>query len=114
MATPTVEQLGRLLQQGRPDDIRGPKFSTDTAQLALDIATDLVNAYTRSRGFVAAGFAPDAAVGRVILLVASRIYANPENIRQESSGDYAYTYAEPVGFTLAELAVLNNYRRRAA
>jgi len=87
-----------------------------TAGTARDLATAMVKSYTRGVGFDPATFEPAPDLASVILLVASRLYANPEGNRAETVGAYSFTSALAgfSGYTLAELAVLHRYRRRAA
>lgn len=87
-----------------------------TAATARDLATRMVRSYTRGKGFDPGTGEPLADVAAVILLAASRLYANPEGNRAESVGSVSYTSASAgfQGFTLVELAILHRYRRRAA
>ncbi len=87
-----------------------------TAGTVRDLATTMVRSYTRGVGFDPVTGDPVAGLGAVCLLVASRLYANPEGMRSETVGSYAYTTSTPgfQGFSLVELALLHRYRRRAA
>ncbi len=87
-----------------------------SAEMARGLATRMVKSYTRGKGFDPGTGEPLEDVGAVILLAASRLYANPEGNRAESVGAYSYTSASAgfQGFTLVELAILHRYRRRAA
>ncbi len=87
-----------------------------TATTARDLATTMVKSYTRGVGFDPVTGEPSSDLGAVILLVASRLYSNPEGMRSENIGSYAYTTASAgfQGFSLVELALLHRYRRRAA
>ncbi len=87
-----------------------------TAATARDVATMMVRSYTRGAGFDPITDEPAADLGAVILLVASRLYNNPEGRRAETLGSYSFTSALAgfQGYTLAELAVLHRCRRRAA
>lgn len=83
------------------------------AQQALSMAEGLVDAYTRGRHKRGEKYRPG--VQDVIVTVAARILANPEQIQQrEQIGPYTYFKGAGFqGFTLVELAVLNRYRKRA-
>ena len=95
-------------------DLLGLGDDPQTVALAeryLPIVTAQVRAYTRGRGFTDGEPAGD--VGMVVLTATARVVANPENIRSESIGDYSVTRQITDGWTLAELAILNGYRKRA-
>ncbi|UCZ90441.1 hypothetical protein [Gordonia sp. WA4-43] len=81
------------------------------AQQAQQVVTAQVRAYTRGRGFSGEQPAPD--LDTVILTSTARLVANPENLRSEKIGDYEVQRQVVEGWTLAELAILNRYRRRA-
>jgi len=87
-----------------------------SAGTARELATAMVRSYTRGVGFDLVTGEPVADLGAVILLVASRLYDNPDQRRAETLGAYSFTSALAgfQGYTLAELAVLHRYRRRAA
>ncbi len=94
-------------------------LDVEPALLALQMATNAVRSYTRGRGFLLGNdgrpvMAPELA--GVVLTVAARLYSNPEGARAETVGAVSTTYATAgfQGFTLAELAVLHQWRRRAA
>lgn len=114
MAAPTLEQLATFLQKGTANDPPQEALDSGIGQLALDMATGVVADYTRGVGFHAGG--PVGALPHVILLVAARLYANPEGLRVENVGITSTTWAVPgfTGFTIGELGVLHRYRRRAA
>jgi len=88
----------------------------DSALLALaaqhlPAVTAMVKGYTRGRGFDH-GWATDIAL--VILSSTARLTANPQMTTEVSIDDYSRRQAIFNGWTLPELAVLHNYRRRAA
>ncbi|MGI8680531.1 MAG: hypothetical protein ACR2JO_00035 [Mycobacteriales bacterium] len=103
----TLESLASYLQSD---------LDKATAETARDLATTMVRSYTRGVGFDPVLGDPVADLGAVILLVASRLYSNPEGMRSENIGSYAYTSTSAgfQGFSLVELALLHRYRRRAA
>ncbi|MFT4395790.1 hypothetical protein ACLTEW_12735 [Gordonia lacunae] len=92
---------------GRPGDTE----LVTIAQQAQQVVTAQVRAYTRDRGFSGDQPAPD--LDTVILTSTARLVANPENLRSEKIGDYEVQRQVVEGWTLAELAILNRYRRRA-
>lgn len=87
--------------------------SEKQAQAALTMAEGMVDAYTRGKHKRGDRYRPG--VQDVITLVAARILANPLQVQQrEAIGPYSYFVGDGFqGFTLAELAVLNRYRKRA-
>lgn len=106
MADPTADEVLAFLDM--------PTTSKPQAEIALNTAIALIEGYTRGRTRNVAGqFRPG--IGEVVMTVAARILANPEQISwSEQSG--AYRISKGVGFqgfTLAEQAVLNRYRKRA-
>ena len=91
---------------------QGPDVDSQAAT-ALTTAQALVGAYCRGREKRGAEYRPG--VEEVIVMVAARILANPEQISvREQVGPYQMYKAQGFqGFTLVELAVLNRYRKRA-
>lgn len=91
----------------------GPNVKKQAEQ-ALAMANGLVEAYTRGRHKSPAGELRPG-VSAVVVAVAARILANPEQIQvREQIGPYTMLRGPGFsGFTLAELAVLNRYRKRA-
>lgn len=85
----------------------------EQAETSLAMADALVDAYTRGRHRRRGEYR--TGVEAVVIAVAARILANPEQIQQrEQIGPYSYFKGEGFkGFTLVELAVLNRYRKRA-
>lgn len=83
------------------------------AETSLAMADALVDAYTRGRHRRRGEYR--TGVEAVVIAVAARILANPEQVQQrEQIGPYSYFKGEGFkGFTLVELAVLNRYRKRA-
>lgn len=81
------------------------------AREVLSVVTALAGGYTRGQGFF--GSTPGVAdLDAVIITASARLVAHPEQIEQRI-GD-TYTRGGFTGWTLAELAVLNRYRKRAA
>ena len=50
----------------------------------------------------------------MIVTATARLMSNPDGTIYEAVGPYSIRHSVFVGFNLVELAVLNNYRRRAA
>lgn len=98
------------LQSFVPDDAADP----DAAALAVDTATALVSGYCRGNEVDRAGKSRPG-IDAVTLTVAARIVANPgQVVMRDQAGVFSkHRGAGFSGFTLAELAVLNRYRRRA-
>lgn len=90
-------------------------LTVDQAQLALDAATGLVEGYTRGnhRHPVTGDYRPG--INTVVLTVAARIAANPGQVQmRDQAGSFSRHRGQGFnGFTLAELAILNRYRKRA-
>ncbi|MGI8699881.1 MAG: hypothetical protein ACR2JU_01485 [Nocardioidaceae bacterium] len=82
------------------------------AEEHLPVVTAMVRGYPRGRGFTAEHPADDLAL--IILSATARLTANPDMTTEVSIDDYSRRQAIFNGFTLPELAVLHNYRRRAA
>ncbi|MGV0390084.1 hypothetical protein [Corynebacterium phoceense] len=87
---------------------------TLTFDEAVEVADAIVAAYTRDRHKTGTGVYR-AGVEAVIGAVARRIHANPAGVQmRETVGPFTrYVEAGFQGFTLAELHVLNRYRKRA-
>lgn len=76
------------------------------------VVTTFVRAYVRGRGFLPDG-EPNVELQDVIVSAASRYVVNPQQLTRQALGNQSVSYAALEGFTLAEKAVLHNYRRRA-
>lgn len=77
------------------------------------IVAAMARAYTRGQGFESDG-EPKADVAAVITTATARMVVNPEQTKRYQVGDYSEAPAVFQGWTLAELFVLNSYRKRAA
>ncbi|MGD8150949.1 hypothetical protein [Ornithinimicrobium sp. Y1694] len=77
----------------------------------LNTAMQMVKAYTRGNGFDEFGPADDVAA--VVVSCAARLYRNPTLDRTQTIGPFQTSPGIFQGWTLAELAVLHTYRRRA-
>ena len=105
---PTVDDLVVLADQRDTPRLRSQ------AVLQLATAEGMVAGYCRGRHVDAAGeYRPG--VGEVVLSLACRLLANPQQIQvREQAGSVSMLRGEvQVGFTLAEQFVLNRYRKRA-
>jgi len=76
----------------------------------LPIVTAMVRSYTRDRGFTGTEPADDLAA--VIVCATARLMTNPEQVRSVVGS--VQTFPGFTGWSLAELFVLNRYRKRAA
>ncbi|MFD3038352.1 hypothetical protein [Mycolicibacterium senegalense] len=88
---------------------------TDTTLVALaqehaTIITAMARAYTRDRGFT--GTEPADDIAAVITTATARLVANPEQIPTDIGS--VSIRGGFTGWTLAELFVLNRYRKRAS
>lgn len=96
---------------GRRDDV----VTISQASDHLMTVRAFVWGYTRGRGFIERDIAnPVSNLEAVIVSACTRLTANPEQVTYYTAGDYSERGSVLTGFTLPELAVLNNYRRRAA
>lgn len=71
-----------------------------------------VHAYTRGIGFSDTG-TPSDEIEAVIISSAARSIQNPTHDRQRTVGPFTSSPGAFRGWTLAELAILNRYRKRA-
>lgn len=89
----------------------------DAAQVdtILNVACQMVYGYTRGRGFesITPTVWCDEAIAAVIVSCAARLLHNPTLDRLQTAGPFSNTPGVFNGWTLAELAILNNYRVRA-
>lgn len=85
-----------------------------TAAAAADTATALIDGYTRGNHLDPEG-EPRPGIHAVALTVASRLAANPGQVNYRlQAGAFNKQVGNGFrGFTLAETAVLNRYRKRA-
>lgn len=86
--------------------------ATTQLDTVLNTAFHMVRAYTRGRGFGEFGQC-DESIAAVIVSCAARLYVNPTLERQTTVGPFSTSPGIFNGWSLAELAILNNYRRRA-
>lgn len=86
---------------------------TAPVQQAVPIVTTMAKAYTRGRGFD--GNEPNDDIAAVITTAAARLAANGSQTQRRKRVDDVEieTRSSFLGWTLAELAVLNRYRVRA-
>lgn len=100
------------LQGFMPDEA----LTVDQATVALESAAALIEGYTRGNHVHPLTGDHRPGVNTVILTVAARIAANPGQIvARDQAGSFSRHRGQGFsGFTLAELAVLNRYRKRAA
>lgn len=91
-----------------------PEAGQDVAQLTsvIGVASAMVKGYTRGRGFNQFGDV-DNDLAAVIVSCASRLYRNPTLDRSQSAGPFTQQPGVFAGWTLAELAILHNYRVRS-
>lgn len=82
------------------------------AEDAVEVVRMYVWAYVRGNGFISDD-EPNRALAAVIHSGAARLFSNPEQERQQTVGGVSVAPSVMAGFTLAETAVLNRYRRRA-
>lgn len=94
-------------------DRKGVAATEELASEHLAIVRAFVYGYTRGRGFTDKDIMlPIKLVEMVIVSACMRLTPNPDQLDSYTAGDYSERGATLKGFTLPELAVLNNYRRR--
>lgn len=98
-------------------DIPESPEALSQAEIFAEVVSTFVWSYTRGKGFRLASegvVVPGRGVRSVIVSATARYMSNPQQLKRESAGEQSVTYADLNGFTLAEQAVLNLYRRRTA
>ncbi|UYM04212.1 hypothetical protein [Solicola gregarius] len=73
----------------------------------------MVRAYVRGKGFDASTDAPSVDLAAVIVSSCARLVVNPTGTVEESIGELTIRHGTFSGWTLPELAVLHQYRKRA-
>lgn len=88
--------------------------STEIATTSVATAEALIGGYCRGRHVDKEGDYRDG-IRAVVITVAARIAANPAQVTtRDSAGEFSRSRGAGFsGFTLAELAVMNRYRRQA-
>ncbi|WP_308193926.1 hypothetical protein [Mycolicibacterium neoaurum] len=95
-------------------DFIGAEVNEDQAGAVVRLITALARSYTRGGGFDVAGDpAPDIAA--VIVTASARLLRDPSQmIDTEVAGPFRVSYRSGFdGWSVAELAALNRYRKRA-
>lgn len=77
------------------------------------IVIALARSYTRGNGFDPDGIGLSEDVAAVVVCATARLLTNPQQYTREQVGDWS-AVGGFTGWTLAELYVLNAYRRRTA
>lgn len=103
MAAPDGADVAAFLGQGDNPEL------VALAEQHATIVTAMARAYTRDNGFT--GNEPADDIAAVITTATARLVANPEQIAT-TTGSVAVNGGF-TGWTLAELFVLNRYRKRA-
>lgn len=99
-----------------PEDVNtylGASLPAAQVQAHINVASDMVEGYTRGEGFNDLGF-PVGDVRQVILGVTVRSLTNPQSLQRQAAGSQSVTYGRFEGFTLAEQRILNRYRQMAS
>jgi hypothetical protein len=106
-ALPTGTDVARFL--GRAEEARLVAMAADHVKVVAAFA----RGYTRGRGFDVDGAecAPDLAA--VIIAATARLVTNPSQVERENVDGYE-TVGSFAGWTLPEVFVLHQYRRRTA
>lgn len=97
-----------LLFLGRPDDTT----LEGSVEAAIPVVTTMVKAYVRGNG---QDWEPNDELDAVIVTATARMVSNPTGLLHDTvAGPFTQSLRGAFqGWTLAELAVLNRYRRRA-
>lgn len=100
------EQVLLFLGRSESDPFFGP------VEQAIPIITTMVKAYVRGTG---ADWEPNEELDAVIVTATARLVTNPTQLQSDTTaGPFTQSVRGSfTGWTLAELAVLNRYRRRA-
>lgn len=101
---PSAQDVADFLGQGNDSTV------VALAEEALPVITAMARAYTRGNGFTMSQ--PNDEIGAVVTTATARLMANPDQV-QYRAGEVSFQSAF-TGWTLAELFVLNRYRKRAA
>ena len=104
VGAPSGFEVANLMGAAEESDV------VERCEVVAEVITLFARRYCRSNGFYAEGIEPD--IRSVILTASARLAANPEQL-YVSVGSVA-TGAGFKGWTLAELAVLNEYRKVAS
>lgn len=91
----------------------GESKLVELAEAHLPVVSAMVRAYTHGAGFDPDGIPADD-LALVIIASTARSVRNPSHNVTEGIDDYSVRLGIFNGWTLPELAVLHNYRRRAA
>lgn len=116
---PEVPTLaGAVLQLLARQRCGEPEIAIEAIEAAVEQVTALARAYTRGNGFAVSfdGGSPNPDISAVIVTAAARLAANPYQFPVElPSGAHSHISYRGAftGWTTAELAALNRYRRRA-
>lgn len=104
-----ADMVLRVLRKlDRADDVE----LIDACTEHVELVTEYVRGYTRGRGFDPATDEPARGLQAVIVGAAAKLTSNPDQLTSYTAGDYSERGALLIGWTLPELAVLNNFRRR--
>ncbi|RBP64139.1 hypothetical protein DFO66_10711 [Brevibacterium sanguinis] len=104
---PTGAEIATLMN--RADDAE----AVTLASAYVDVIWEMAKEYTRGEGFSIDGLQAKPSVVSAVKLAVIRVAANPTQVKRFQVGEYSETPTVFEGFTLAELAVLNAYRKRA-
>ena len=105
MAEPVAADVAAFL--GRSGDAA----TVTLAETHLPVVLAMVKAYTRGRGFTDGVPVDDLAL--IIVSSCARLVVNPEHTVEQTTGPFSIRQAVFNGWTLPELAVLHQYRKRA-
>ena len=108
---PDGQQVADFLGQG------GDPSTVALATEHVGIVTAMARSYTRGNGFDDVTVPGDPAddIAAVIVTATARLVVNPAGVRSQTAGPFSTEHGAPfTGWSLAELFVLNRYRKRAA
>lgn len=105
-------RVSRLIDSRESDQAR--RYGDIMADTTVPLISAMARAYTRGRGFDQY-FEPNEEIAAVITTAAARLASNSGQIAYSKTVGQASEEARSwfTGWTLAELAVLNRYRKRA-
>lgn len=108
---PHHEALANIV--ARNIDEAGNESVIELAKLHVELVEGFVHGYTRGNGFDEEGV-PERPLRNVIVMAASKLTYNPEQVSWFRSGEYSERPAQWLGWSLMDLSILNRYRKRWA
>lgn len=108
---PNYADVMKLMGEPLTDVVR-----EDLTLSTLGLVTTAARAYTRGRGFRGEGAGEQVAddIAGVLVTATARLMSNPTSARRVEAGNFSTVPGSFEGWSSAELAALNRYRRTCA